>query len=197
MNDVVELTGLPSGMAEALASGALRDPFAVLGPFDTAAGRIVRAFVPGALEVEVLARSSGAPLARLSPMLPQGLFAGRVSREDPYLLRITWPGAVQDIEDPYSFGPLLGELDLHLFNEGRHFELAEHLGANVTTIDGVAGVRFAVWAPNAQRGFGGGRLQYLGPAAQPDAAALSGRRLGAFHTAHRRRHSLQVRHRRS
>ena len=149
MNDVVELTGLPSGMAEALASGALRDPFAVLGPFDTAAGRIVRAFVPGALEVEVLARSSGAPLARLSPMLPQGLFAGRVSSEDPYLLRITWPGAVQEIEDPYSFGPLLGELDLHLFNEGRHFELAEHLGANVTTIDGVAGVRFAVWAPNA------------------------------------------------
>ncbi len=83
-------------------------------------------------------------------MLPQGLFAGRVSSEDPYLLRITWPGAVQEIEDPYSFGPLLGELDLHLFNEGRHFELAEHLGANVTTIDGVAGVRFAVWAPNAQ-----------------------------------------------
>jgi 1,4-alpha-glucan branching enzyme len=150
MNDVVELTGLPSGVAEALASGALRDPFAVLGPFDTAAGRIVRAFLPGALEVEVLARSSGAPLARLSPMLPQGLFAGRVSSEDTYLLRITWPGAVQEIEDPYSFGTLLGELDLHLFNEGRHFELAEHLGANVTTIDGVAGVRFAVWAPNAQ-----------------------------------------------
>jgi 1,4-alpha-glucan branching enzyme len=149
MNDVVELTGLPSGMAEALASGALRDPFAVLGPFDTAAGRIVRVFLPGALEIEVLARSSGAPLARLSPMLPQGLFAGRVSSEEPYLLRITWPGAVQEIEDPYSFGMLLGELDLHLFNEGRHFELAEHLGANVTTIDGVAGVRFAVWAPNA------------------------------------------------
>ncbi len=150
MNDVVELTGLPTGMAEALAAGGLGDPFAALGPFDTAAGRIVRAFLPGALEVEVLARSTGAPLARLSPMLPQGLFAGRVGSEDPYLLRITWPGAVQETEDPYSFGMLLGELDLHLFNEGRHFELAAHLGANVTTVDGVTGVRFAVWAPNAR-----------------------------------------------
>ncbi len=150
MNDVVELTGLPTGMAEALAAGGLGDPFAALGPFDTAAGRIVRAFLPGALEVEVLARSTGAPLARLSPMLPQGLFAGRVGSEEPYLLRITWPGAVQETEDPYSFGMLLGELDLHLFNEGRHFELAAHLGANVTTVDGVTGVRFAVWAPNAR-----------------------------------------------
>ena len=69
----------------------------------------------------------------------------------PYLLRIAWPGAVQETEDPYSFGPLLGELDLHLFNEGRHFELAEALGANAMTIDGVHGVRFAVWAPNAER----------------------------------------------
>jgi 1,4-alpha-glucan branching enzyme len=150
MNDVVELTGLPTGMAEALAAGRLDDPFAVLGPFDTAAGRIVRAFLPGALEVEVLARSTGAPFARLSPMLPQGLFAGRVGSEQPYTLRITWPGAVQETEDPYSFGLLLGELDLHLFNEGRHFELASHLGANVTTVDGVTGVRFAVWAPNAR-----------------------------------------------
>jgi 1,4-alpha-glucan branching enzyme len=150
MNDIVELTGLPTGMAEALASGALGDPYAVLGPFDTAAGRIVRVFLPGALEVELLARSTGAPLARLAPMLPQGLFAGHVGNEEPYLLRIIWPGAVQETEDPYSFGMLLGELDLHLFNEGRHFELAAHLGASVTTVDSVAGVRFAVWAPNAR-----------------------------------------------
>jgi hypothetical protein len=37
---------------------------------------------------------------------------------------------VQETEDPYSFGPVLGELDLHLFNEGRHFDLADALGAN-------------------------------------------------------------------
>src|SRR5204862_355527 len=68
----------------------------------------------------------------------------------PYLLRISWPDAVQETEDPFSFGPLLGDLDLHLYNEGRHFELAEHLGAAVTTADGVRGTRFAVWAPNAR-----------------------------------------------
>ncbi len=57
MNDVTEVTGLPPGVAEALAFGTLGDPFAVLGPHDTATGRIIRAFLPGAQGVEVLARS--------------------------------------------------------------------------------------------------------------------------------------------
>lgn len=54
-------------------------------------------------------------------------------------------------EDTPGFRPLLGELDLHLVAEGRHWQLADCLGAHVTTIDGSSGVRFAVWAPNAQR----------------------------------------------
>ncbi len=53
MNDMPELSGLPPGVAEALAAGTLADPFAVLGPHDTAMGREVRAFLPGALEVDV------------------------------------------------------------------------------------------------------------------------------------------------
>ena len=57
MNDMADLPGLPQGVAEALANGTLADPFAVLGPHDTAMGRIVRAFLPDALEVEVLARA--------------------------------------------------------------------------------------------------------------------------------------------
>jgi 1,4-alpha-glucan branching enzyme len=150
MNDVIEVTGLPPGVADALAFGTLGDPFAVLGPHDTATGRIVRAFLPGAQGVEVLARAGDKLLGRLAPTMPHGLFEGRVSSSQPYRLRIAWPEAVQETEDPYSFGPLLGELDLHLFNEGRHFELASHLGANVVTTDGVIGVRFAVWAPNAR-----------------------------------------------
>jgi 1,4-alpha-glucan branching enzyme len=150
MNDMADLPGLPQGLAEALANGTLGDPFAVLGPHDTSAGRVVRAFLPGAQEVEVLARAGGRLLGHLAPAAPHGLFAGVVSSPEPYLLRITWLGAVQETEDPYSFGPQLGDLDLHLFNEGRHFELASHLGANVVTVDGVSGVRFAVWAPNAR-----------------------------------------------
>ena len=59
MNDRADLPGLPPGVAEALANGTLRDPFAVLGPHDTPDGSIVRTFQPGALEVEVLARAGG------------------------------------------------------------------------------------------------------------------------------------------
>src|SRR5258708_3543587 len=128
MNDMVDLPVLQRAVAEALANGTIGDPFAVLGPHSTASGCMVRAFLPGALEVEVLARSGGHPLGRLAPVAPHGLFAGHVSSAEPYLLHITWPDTVQEIEDPYSFGPLLGDLDLHLFNEGRHFELAAHLG---------------------------------------------------------------------
>ena len=57
---------------------------------------------------------------------------------------------MQETEDPYSFDLLLSETDLHLFNEGRLFEIAFTLGANPMTVDGVRGTRFAVWAPNAR-----------------------------------------------
>ena len=73
----------------------------------------------------------------------------RVDSAEPYLLRIR-TATVQETEDPYSLGPLLGDIDLHLFNEGQHQKRAEHLGAGVATIDGVRGVRFSVWAPNAR-----------------------------------------------
>src|SRR3984957_543024 len=167
MNDMAEFSGLPSGVAEALDAGTLGDPFAVLGPHDTGMGREIRAFLPGALEVEALARKTGEPVGRLAPTPPQGLFVGRVSSTEPYRLRIVWPDAVQEAEDPYSFGPLLGDLDLHLFNEGRHFEVASHLGASVAIIDGVSGVRFAVWAPNARAVFVVGDFDTWDPRRHP------------------------------
>jgi 1,4-alpha-glucan branching enzyme len=138
-------------IAAALENAADADPFAVLGPHDTPDGRVVRAFVPGALGIEVLKRADRATLGHLDRCGIEGLFEGLVSDAEPYLLRISRPGGVQDTEDPYAFGALLGELDLHLFNEGRHFELAGAFGAQMMAIDGVPGVRFAVWAPNARR----------------------------------------------
>ena len=137
--------------AAALARGTHGNPFAALGPHDSAEGRVIRAFLPGAHKVEVLRRFDGAVLATLEPGSESGLFENWVAERAPYRLRIAWPGGVQETEDPYSFGVLLGDVDLHLFNEGRHFELAPALGAQHLTIDGVAGVRFAVWAPNASR----------------------------------------------
>jgi 1,4-alpha-glucan branching enzyme len=148
---VADIGRLDRADAEALATARHRDAFGALGPKDGPAGRIVRAFLPGAHSVEVLRRSDRSVLGRLTEGQTGGLFEGPVADASPYLLRIGWPQMVQETEDPYSFGPVLGELDLHLFNEGRHFKLAEALGANVVTVDGVEGVRFAVWAPNAER----------------------------------------------
>src|ERR1043165_587862 len=141
---------VPGYEIEAFALALHGDPFRVIGPHQTPAGRVVRAFLPNAESVEVLRRSDRARIGRLEHLV-KGFFQGVVSETAPYLLRITWPGGVQETEDPYAFGPLLGDIDLHLFGEGRHFNLAHALGANVMSIDGVSGTRFAVWAPNAGR----------------------------------------------
>jgi 1,4-alpha-glucan branching enzyme len=145
------ISTLASPEAEALAHGRHGDPFKVLGPRDSSSGRMIRAFLPGAQGVEVLRRSDRAVIGKLDGTEPDGFFEGAVTDRAPYLLRIKWPGAVQETEDPYSFGPLLGDVDLHLFNEGRHFEMARVLGANAMTFQGVPGVGFSVWAPNATR----------------------------------------------
>ncbi len=117
-----------------------------LGPH----GGMLRALLPGATAVAAIS-PDGAVLAELTRADAAGLFVGEVLPMVPYLLRIDWNGVVQVTEDPYSFGPLLGELDLHLLAEGRHREMANCLGAHAMSVLDVAGVRFAVWAPNARR----------------------------------------------
>ena len=151
MSAAATFAALGRGDAEALAAGRHRDPFQVLGAHDEGGVRVLRVFVPGARSVEALARAGHRPICHLRRGCVDGLFEGVLSDRGSYLLRIEWPGGVQETEDPYAFGPALGELDLHLFNEGRHFELASALGANVVVLDGVPGVRFAVWVPNAER----------------------------------------------
>src|SRR5689334_16135967 len=137
---------------DALVRGRLNDPFAVLGPHQTAQGRAVRAFFPGALALEVRGARDGRLLGQLAPHPEyEGFFCGIVAGNSPYIFRIQWPGTVQETEDAYSFGALLSDLDLHLFSEGTHWDLASRFGANITEVSGVHGVRFAVWAPNAQR----------------------------------------------
>ena len=137
--------------AAELLEGRLTDPFGFLGAHDGEEGRVVRTFQPGASAVEVVARDDGRPLATLQPAGDTGLFTGRLAEAVPYALRIDWRGTVQETEDPYSFGLVLGELDLHLFAEGAHWKLAERFGAQPTRRDGVDGVAFSVWAPNARR----------------------------------------------
>jgi 1,4-alpha-glucan branching enzyme len=134
----------------ALVAGTLTDPFSILGPHQTARGRVIRAFLPRASRVDIIAREEGTLLGSLVH-IQDGYFEGSIPETRPYLLRIFWPNAVIVTEDPYSFGLLLGDLDLHLIAEGRHARLASCLGAQWMNIEGVIGVRFAVWAPNAKR----------------------------------------------
>jgi 1,4-alpha-glucan branching enzyme len=119
----------------------------VLGPHD---GR-VRAFIPGADGVVVIDRTTGLEMGTLIRIHPAGFFSGLVAGQAPYRFRITQAGAHWEMEDPYSFQPLLGEMDIYLLAEGMHRDFGRCLGAHRTVLEGVAGVRFAVWAPNAQR----------------------------------------------
>jgi len=143
---------LPDDALNALLAGRHGDPFAVLGPHQDGDTLVVRACVPGAQAV-TLTDAQGTPLADMTALHEGGVFSGRIAAGKPdYQLRLRWPdGQTQLSRDPYAFGLLLGELDLHLIAEGRHFELGSCLGAQWRRIDGVEGVRFAVWAPNARR----------------------------------------------
>jgi 1,4-alpha-glucan branching enzyme len=143
----------------ALLGGRHADPFRVLGPHRTfVEGKTwiaIRALVPDAETVSALIEERGGwrtePLARVDPGgFFEGLFPG--DRLPRYRLRARHAsGVTWDFDDPYRFGVVLGELDLHLLGEGTHYRSFDRLGAHRWTIDGVEGVFFAVWAPNADR----------------------------------------------
>ena len=147
MPDAFNDMGLNPGAIEAIVNARHGDPFAILGPHEGS----VRAFIPGADSVTVVDRDTGLAAAHLQRIHPAGFFAGTVGAHGPYLLRIGQGAASWETEDPYSFPPILGDLDIHLLAEGRHLDFGRTLGAHPAELEGVAGVRFAVWAPNAQR----------------------------------------------
>ena len=142
--------GLAPALAE-IVEGRSADPFAVLGRHRGPIGDTVRVMLPGAFTVTAIARDEPGRRTALSPLRQTGLFVGPSPGPGPYVLEIDWGGPIQETEDPYSFGPLLGDLDIHLLAEGRHRDVASCLGAHAMVVDGVPGVRFAVWAPNARR----------------------------------------------
>ena len=80
------------------------------------------------------------------------VFAGPVPRADAYILRArAADGAVWEGDDPYRFGPVIGEMDEYLLGEGTHRRIWQVLGAHVMHHEGAEGTHFAVWAPNARR----------------------------------------------
>jgi 1,4-alpha-glucan branching enzyme len=129
------------------------DPFAILGLHRTDEGTVIRAFVPGADKIDVM-DAEGSTVCLLERRHPDGFFEALVpGRNDRfvYTLAANNETATWTLRDPYMFGPVLGPLDDHLMVEGTHKELYRRLGAHRMTHEGVAGVHFAVWAPNAQR----------------------------------------------
>jgi 1,4-alpha-glucan branching enzyme len=143
------LPGLAPHDLELLAQGRHPDPFAVLGRHAGPDGSFVRAYLPGSSYVELV--TGEGEERKAEPMLSQGhgIFEAPVADGSPYRLRVSWPDGIAEAADPYAFGLLLSEIDIHLFAEGRHFDLATRFGANPRSFDGVEGVLFAVWAPNA------------------------------------------------
>lgn len=143
----------PGHEVDALVGGRHHDPFALLGPHETSGGLVIRAFVPHAETLEAI-EPDGTLILALDRRHDAGFFEGRVAGRPAwarYCLRARNAGGEWVLHDPYSFGPVLGPMDDYLLVEGTHRQLYERLGAHPDVHEGVEGVRFAVWAPNASR----------------------------------------------
>ena len=146
---------------DALVAALNHDPFALLGPHaattNGAPAIAVRAFHPAAEAVTLRRRPSGTDI----PMVrrhPAGVFEGIVTGWEgalwafDYRLLVQYAdGRTVELDDPYRYGPVLTDFDLHLLAEGTQHRAQDKLGAHVVTMGSTAGVHFAVWAPSAER----------------------------------------------
>jgi len=142
-------------LLEALLAARLHDPFAYLGAREEQASSVVRVFRPHATNVWLKTADGYAPMVHVHP---DGVFEwyGLSLPTMPYQLRIEARNAslesfVYESYDAYAFPPQISDHDLYLFNEGRLWQAYRTLGAHIANVDGIEGVRFAVWAPNAER----------------------------------------------
>ncbi|HET8781278.1 MAG TPA: 1,4-alpha-glucan branching protein GlgB [Pyrinomonadaceae bacterium] len=122
----------------------------ILGPHLQDGGLTIRVFRPDAEQVEaIIGRRGPVVMEKIDPAGLFQVFVPRTKKIPSYRLRISRGGDTTTIRDAYSFPPTIGELDLHLFGEGKHEQIYNKLGAHVTKIGTVKGVAFAVWAPHA------------------------------------------------
>jgi 1,4-alpha-glucan branching enzyme len=138
-----------------IVAGKCGDPFSVLGmhrkkdKYETILE--VRAFLPEAEEAWIVDDETGKQYP-MEKAHKQGFYLLRQERGKvfPYHIKMRISGGgIAEIKDPYSFGRILTDFDLHLIVEGSHYNKYEKLGAHVTDINGTRGVHFGVWAPNA------------------------------------------------
>jgi len=160
-NDVVKPLPEPGpasvddDVAFAVANGTHSDPFSILGLHDVDKTLVIRAFQPGAQNMDVRDHKSGRKICDLSPVTgTDGLFTGAVPRRTKrfaYTIRSSRGDHEWEFDDPYRFSPVIGEVDEYLIGEGTHLELWRTLGAHVIDHEETRGTHFAVWAPNATR----------------------------------------------
>jgi 1,4-alpha-glucan branching enzyme len=131
------------------------DPFRLLGIREEHGRNIARVFRPDAANVTLIEEGGLGRKFELTKKDHIGLFEMDLGDEQPPLrYRCSYGGYNGEAWvqlDPYAFPPVLGEMDIYLFNEGTHYDIYKKLGAHMLELDGVRGVHFAVWAPNAQR----------------------------------------------
>ena len=133
------------------------DPFSVLGAHIVNSkgkrGVVVRAFLPEAKNVSVIHTATSMEYEMIKTM-EEGLYEvlfPDISEVFSYKLKeVAQDNTVQIFNDPYSFLPTLSEYDLYLFKSGDHHRIYNKLGSHAIQVDGVSGVQFAVWAPNAR-----------------------------------------------
>ena len=124
---------------QAIVEGRHRDPFAVLGPHENE----IRAWLPHTAELSAVIDGEIIPMERVHDA---GFFVAELEKPaQQYRLR----SGTYEFDDPYRFPPLLTSFELYLHGEGTNYESYRTLGAHLTESEDVPGVRFAVWAPNA------------------------------------------------
>ena len=150
-----ELDQIERDTVESLFLATHSDVFAYLGRHRLAEGdEVVRVLIPGAVSVDIVNRHSGELIVPSEKIDERGFFVAVLPDDAPdYALRIRYTEDTEPVieEDPYHFSSALQDMDSWLLAEGKHLRPYETLGAHFAELDGVKGVRFAVWAPNAQR----------------------------------------------
>ena len=134
--------------------GTHSDPFSVLGMHETDNGIEIRALLPDACRVSVIDKENQDTVCELDCLDDRGFFAGVVPKTHDffaYQLQVYWGKESQILEDPYRYHPMISDLDEWLLAEGSFLRPYDVLGAHFIECDGVSGVNFRLWAPNAKR----------------------------------------------
>ncbi len=138
-----------------LLAGKINAPKHILGNHDYGEGQMITAYKPHSARCKVI-EPDGKTEYEMERVDDNGFYALYLAKKkingSKYRFVTTYQdGSTIISADPYSFDNQLGDVDVHLFAEGNHWDIYKKLGAHPMKIDGVAGTYFAIWAPHARR----------------------------------------------